>query len=93
MKALYKGLTIAECDYTIMVEGTHYFPKEAINPRYFELSTHHSTCFWKGTASYYDIVIGDERQPNAAWCYNDPLPAAERIRDCVAFRGAVTVVQ
>ena len=91
-KATWNGVVLAESDRTVMVEGNHYFPPEAINRDYFLPSEHQTTCPWKGVASYYDIVVGGEHSANAAWYYPEPGSAAREIKDYVAFyRGKVTI--
>jgi uncharacterized protein (DUF427 family) len=91
MKATWKGAVLAESDETKVVEGNHYFPPESINRDYFRPSNAHSTCPWKGEASYYDIVVGDEENKGAAWYYPDPKEAARQIKDFVAFWKGVVV--
>ena len=56
-KAVWNGAVLAESDETVMVEGNHYFPPEAVNREYFRDSQSHTTCYWKGVASYYDIEV------------------------------------
>lgn len=93
-KVTFNGVTLAESDKTVVVEGNHYFPKDSLNMEYFqdserELST---VCPWKGTASYFDIVVEGEKVRDAAWVYAEPKTAAERIKDHVAFyRNRVTI--
>lgn len=92
-KAIWNDVVLAESSHTEMVEGNHYFPPQSINRRYFRDSTRHTTCAWKGVASYYDIVVGDQVVENAAWYYPDPKPAASKIKDHVAFYGMVKIVK
>jgi uncharacterized protein (DUF427 family) len=54
-KAIWNGTVLAESDRTVIVEGNHYFPADAINKEYFQDSSTHTTCPWKGVASYYSI--------------------------------------
>jgi hypothetical protein len=42
-------------------------------------------CEFKGTASYFDVRVGDARAEAAAWTYRDPSPGYEAIKDHVAF--------
>lgn len=91
-KAIWNGVVLAESDLTEMVEGNHYFPPETVKRQYFEDSERHTTCHWKGVASYYDVVVDGKRVRNAAWYYPEPSEAAERIRDHVAFYGMVEIV-
>lgn len=90
-KAIWNGVVLAESDHTEMVEGNHYFPPEALRRQYFRESDRHTTCPWKGLASYYDIAAGDQVARNAAWYYPDPKPAAANIRNHVAFYGMVKI--
>jgi uncharacterized protein (DUF427 family) len=91
MKATWKGAVLAESAETVVVEGNHYFPAESINRDYFRESGTHTTCPWKGVASYYDVVVGDEVNADAAWYYPEPKDAAQEIKDRVAFWRGVRV--
>ena len=92
MRAIWNDAVLAESDDTIVVEGNHYFPQHSINKEYFQDSDNHSTCPWKGEASYYDIVVEEQTNPAAAWYYPDPKPAASQIKDYFAFWKGVEVV-
>lgn len=92
MKAIWKGATLAESDDTVVVEGNHYFPEASLDRSRFESSDHTSYCPWKGTASYYDVVVDGERNANAAWTYPEPMEAAASIEGRVAFWHGVEVV-
>ena len=91
MKAIWNGQTIAESDKTIVIEGNHYFPPETIGKEYFQPSDKHTTCPWKGLASYYDVVVNGQTNKDAAWYYPDPKPAAKEIANYVAFWRGVRV--
>lgn len=93
MKAIWKGKTLAESDDTVVVEGNHYFPKDSINEEYFKDSDTHTTCFWKGEASYYNIEVDGEVNKDAAWYYPDPSKLAENIKDRIAFWRGVEIVK
>jgi len=90
-KAVWKGVVLAESDATIVVEGNHYFPPDTVKREYFRDSASHTVCGWKGTASYYDIVVGDAVNPDAAWFYPETKDAAKAITGYVAFWHGVTV--
>ncbi|MGB9182250.1 MAG: DUF427 domain-containing protein [Pyrinomonadaceae bacterium] len=92
MKAIWHNTVLAESDETVVVEGNHYFPESAIKREYFRESSKHTTCPWKGLASYYDVVVDGEVNADAAWCYAEPKPAAQEIKDHVAFWRGVQVV-
>ena len=91
MKAIWNDTVLAQSDDTVVVEGNHYFPETALNKTYVRASNHTSVCGWKGTAQYYDVVVGDSVNANAVWYYADPLPAAANIRGRVAFWKGVKV--
>ena len=90
-RAVWNGALLAESDETVVLEGNHYFPVEALNSEYFTDSTQRSRCPWKGVASYYDVVVGDQVNGGAAWYYPTPSEAASHIKDHVAFWKGVSV--
>ncbi len=91
MQATWNQQVIAESDETRIVEGNHYFPPTAIKPEFYQDSARHTVCPWKGVASYYDIVVGGERNPGGAWYYPEPSHAAKQIENYVAFWQGVKV--
>jgi uncharacterized protein (DUF427 family) len=92
MKAIWKNVTLAESDLTIVIEGNHYFPPDSISRKYFQESDTRSTCPWKGEATYYHIVVNGETNKDAAWYYPSPKEAAKEIKDYVAFWKGVEVL-
>lgn len=92
MKAIWNGKTLAESDDTIVIEGNHYFPEDSINKEYFAPSETHTFCPWKGTASYYNVVVDGETNADASWFYPTPKDAAKEIENYVAFWKGVEVV-
>ena len=91
MKAIWHNEVLAESENTIVVEGNHYFPAESVNREFFRHSNTHTTCPWKGAASYYDIVVDEAVNHDAAWYYPEPKQAAEQIKGHVAFWRGVRV--
>ena len=91
MKATWQDTIIAESNRTIVIEGNHYFPPDSIKTEYFSPSETHSTCPWKGVASYYSLKIGDQSNADAAWYYPEPKAAAKSIKNYVAFWRGVKV--
>ena len=91
MKATWNGAVLAESDDTVVVEGNHYFPATAIKREPFRESATHTTCPWKGEASYLNVVAGGEVNRDAAWYYPEPKDAAEEIKGRVAFWKGVKV--
>jgi uncharacterized protein (DUF427 family) len=90
-RAIWNGTLIAESDETIVVEGNRYFPRESIKGEYFTDSDSHTRCPWKGTASYFNLVVDGKTNTGAAWYYPEPKPAAADIKDHVAFWRGVKV--
>jgi uncharacterized protein (DUF427 family) len=91
MRATWQDIVIAASDDTVVVEGNHYFPREALVHDHFRPSDHTTTCGWKGVAHYYDVLVDGAVNTNAAWYYPDPKPAAEEIRGRVAFWRGVRI--
>lgn len=91
MKAIWKDTVIAESADTVVVEGNHYFPLASLQKQYVVDSTHHTTCPWKGVASYYTLRVDGAENPNAAWYYPTPKSGAEAVADRVAFWKGVKV--
>lgn len=90
-RASWKGALIAETSAFESVEGNVYFPPDAVQRDKLRDSSTTTVCPWKGTAHYYDVVVGDEVNRDAAWYYPDPKPAASNIKDHIAFWRGVTV--
>jgi uncharacterized protein (DUF427 family) len=93
MKAIWNGEVVAESEATVVVEGNHYFPLDSVRRELIAESDQTSVCPWKGQASYYDLLVGGERNAGAAWYYPDPKPEASEIRGHVAFWRGVEIVQ
>lgn len=90
-RATWNGVILAESDQCELVEGNVYFPPDALDRQYFQESNTHTTCFWKGTASYYTVVVNGQENKDAAWYYPDPKEKAQNIKDYVAFWRGVKV--
>ena len=90
-EARWNGTLIAASDACVVVEGNQYFPKESVHPGNLRPSATTSICPWKGTAHYYDVVVGDKVNKDAAWYYPAPKPAASEIEDRIAFWKGVEV--
>lgn len=91
MKATWNGAVIAESNETVVVEGNHYFPADSIVREYYTPSETHTVCGWKGTASYYNVVVKGETNKDAAWFYPETNPDAKNIEGYVAFWKGVVV--
>jgi uncharacterized protein (DUF427 family) len=91
VKASWQGATLAESEQTVVVEGNHYFPPESINPEYFVDSAAHTSCPWKGEASYKTVVVDGKENSQAAWFYPEPKAAAAEIKDHFAFWHGVEI--
>ena len=90
-RAIWEGAVLAESEDTVVVEGNHYFPPDAIRREYFQPVSHTTICGWKGVANYFDLEVKGKRNPGAAWYYADPKPAAVQIRGRIAFWKGVRV--
>jgi uncharacterized protein (DUF427 family) len=90
-RATWNNVVIAESDDTVVVEGNHYFPRAAVRPDLLVPSSTHTTCGWKGVASYYSLVVDGQTNLDAVWYYPEPKEAAAQIRDRVAFWKGVRV--
>src|SRR5271170_720094 len=92
MRAIWNGITIAKSDSTVVVEGNHYFPRDAVRDEYLQASDTHTICPWKGQASYLTLAAEGELSLDAAWYYPHPKPAANGVTDRIAFGQSVRVV-
>ena len=90
-KAVWNGQTLAESEKTEMVEGNIYFPEESVKREFLKASSTTSSCPWKGQARYYSLASDGQENPDAAWYYPDPKPAARKIKNHVAFWRGVEV--
>ena len=86
-RALWNGTVIAESDATVEVEGNQYFPPSSVERAYLRESSTHSVCPWKGTASYFDVVVDGEVNTDAAWYY--PTPRTPPRTSPVTWRSGV----
>ena len=92
MKAVWQGTVIAESSETIVVEGNHYFPEAAVKQAFLAPSATHTTCGWKGVASYYDVIVDGQTNKDAAWFYPTPKAGAAEVAGRIAFWRGVQVV-
>lgn len=90
-KAIWNGTVIAESNQCEVVDGNQYFPPDAIKQEYFQPTDTHTVCGWKGTASYYSVVVDGQVNKDAAWYYPEPKPAADNIKGYIAFWRGVKV--
>ena len=90
-RATWNSVILADSDQTEIVEANHYFPPSSVDRRYLRPSATHSTCPWKGEASYYDVVVNGQVNKDAAWYYPSPKEAARQIAGHIAFWKGVKV--
>ena len=91
--ARWNGAVLVESDDLVRIEGNLYFRKDQVDPAFLRESDTHTVCPWKGTASYYHVVVDGEVNRDAAWYYPEPKEAADRIRDRIAFWKGVEVTE
>ena len=92
-KAIWNDVVLAESDVYEKVEGNIYFPADSINKSHFKESDTHTTCSWKGVASYYTIIVNGQENKDAAWYYPEPKAAAQNIKRHIAFWKGVKVIE
>jgi uncharacterized protein (DUF427 family) len=90
-RALWMGKVLAESGQCVELEGNQYFPADSVRQEFLRPSDTHSECPWKGTASYYHLEVDGMRNPDAAWYYPQPKPAAQQIQGRIAFWKGVSV--
>ena len=93
MKAVWNNQVIAESNNTVVVENNHYFPKESVKPEFLVPTDTHTTCPWKGLASYYTLTFNGMKNRDAAWYYPNPKEAAANIKDHIAFWKGVQITE
>lgn len=93
MKAIWNNQVIAQSDKTVVVENNHYFPADSINMAFFKSSDTHTTCPWKGEASYYTLEVNGKKNVDAAWYYKNPSEKAKEIKNFVAFWKGVKIIE
>ncbi len=91
MKAIWNNEVVAESSETIVIEGNHYFPPDSVKKDLLVESSTHTSCPWKGEASYYDIVVGDKTNKDGAWFYPEPKEKAKEIKDYISFWRGVRI--
>lgn len=91
MKAIWNNIVIAESNITRIIENNHYFPADSVHKEYLKTSDKHTSCPWKGEASYYTIEADGKTNADAAWYYPEPKEAAQEIKNYVAFWKGVEV--
>lgn len=93
MKAIWNNQVIAESNNTVVVENNHYFPRESVNPEFLKDCETHTTCPWKGVASYHNLIVDGKENRDAAWYYPEPKEAAANIKDHIAFWKGVQITE
>ena len=100
MKAIWNNQVVAEAanDDLIQIEGNWYFPPTSLKREFFKESEIHTTCVWKGEASYYNVDVQGVVSEGGAWYYPEPKAGSvERVgkdfTNYVAFWRGVQVVQ
>ena len=92
MKAIWHNKVLAESDETIVVESFYYFPPDSVKYEHLEVSDKHTTCYWKGEASYYTVIVNGMKNEDAAWCYPETKEKAKNIENYIAFWRGVEVI-
>lgn len=90
-KAIWNGTVLAQSDDTVIIDGNHYFPPQSVDKQYFQETSTHTSCPWKGTANYYDIEVNGQINRDAAWFYPNAKEKAKHFEDYVAFWRGVQI--
>ena len=90
-RATWEGIIIAESQDVFEIENGLYFPRDRVRMDLLRRSSTRTRCPWKGEASYYSLVDGDNRLDDAAWSYENPRLRARLIRGCMAFWKQITI--
>lgn len=93
MKAIWNGVTVAESDDIVTLEGNSYFPASSLKREYTSFSNHRTSCVWKGQAHYLSLFVDGDMKPDAVWFYPDPAEGALEIKDRVAFMPGVQITE
>jgi len=92
VKAVFNNKIVAQSDKTVIVERRHYFPVESVNKDYLKPIDYNTVCPWKGTASYYDVIVDGKRSMRGAWYYPNPSEKAKHIKSMISFWNGVEVI-
>lgn len=83
------ALTLSEASYP----SVQYIPIGDVDPGVLQRTDHHTTCPYKGEASYYSLVVDGATEENAVWSYEEPKPIVTPIAGHVAFSPSAAVVR
>jgi len=93
MKAIWNGNIIAESNDLVNIENNYYFPENSVKKEFLNESSTHTTCPWKGIASYYSLLVDGKENKDAVWYYKDPSELAKSIKGRMAFWKGVEIVK
>lgn len=90
VQVVFNGVVIADSTRAQRVlEWSHppvyYIPPGDVRMQYLRTSDRRTVCEWKGTASYYDVAVGDRSAANAAWTYHQPDERYPDLASHIAF--------
>lgn len=68
---------------------TIYFPRDNVQARLSGPTVHRTFCPFKGTASYWDLVLDEGTLPNAGWSYDNALSEAKAVEGYVGLMRGV----
>src|SRR5580658_7896138 len=78
------GVTLASSDRAVLLSETglparYYLPPEDVHTELLKPTSSHTTCPFKGEASYWSADLGGEVHDDLVWSYETPIPAAAGI--------------
>jgi uncharacterized protein (DUF427 family) len=80
----------ATTDRALRLEETglparYYLPKEDVRMDLLQPTSFHTTCPFKGEASYWSAEIGGQRHDGIVWAYESPIPTVAELAGHVSF--------
>lgn len=91
MKAIWNGVTVAESDDTLLVDGEHYFPAASLRSDCLLGSNRRSMHSGRGEARYHNLFVDGDVLNDAVWFYPEPDEAVAELKGRVAFIRGVRI--
>ncbi|MGP8001943.1 MAG: DUF427 domain-containing protein [Streptosporangiaceae bacterium] len=84
------GTKLAESARPVLLDETglptrYYLPREDVRTDLLRPTDSHTTCPFKGEASYWSADVGGEQHDDLVWSYESPIPQAAEIAGLMCF--------
>ena len=81
---------LASTDHALLLDETglptrYYLPKEDVRMDLFRSTDFHTTCPFKGEASYWTAEVDGQTYDGIVWGYETPIPGREAIAGHLSF--------